>query len=57
MTEKPMGRPRKSPIKLIEYNGEMRECFEDIVTAQGTTGRIYPPKSWIGKKVVCICLE
>ena len=46
--ETPMGRPRKNPVQVDE-NGQ--EYFEAVVTAQGTTGRLYPPKAWIGHRV------
>ena len=49
-----MVRPRKSPILTDE---EGREYFEEIVTAQGNTGRVYPPKDWIGYKVRITCME
>ena len=42
------GRPRKNPVQVDE-NGQ--EYFEAVVTAQGTTGRIYPPREWIGSRV------
>lgn len=48
MDDKPMGRPRKNPVQTDERG---REYFDATVTAQGTTGRIYPPKDWIGKQV------
>lgn len=48
------GRPRKNPVQVDE-NG--REFFEAVVTAQGTTGRIYPPASWIGKRVRVVKIE
>lgn len=57
MTEKPMGRPRKDPVTIIEYNGERKESIEVIVMAQSTTGRIYTPKDWIGHKVLCILVD
>jgi len=46
--EKPMGRPRKNPVQVDE-NGQ--EYFEAVVTAQGSTGRLYPPAAWIGHRV------
>lgn len=49
-----MARPRKSPV-LIDEQG--REYFEDIVMEQGTTGRLYPPRDWIGSKVRVIRLK
>jgi len=51
---KPMGRPRKNPVQVDE-NGQ--EYFEAVVTAQGTTGRLYPPKAWIGHRVRVIRLD
>ena len=45
---KPMGRPRKNPV-LTDDQGH--EYFEAVVTAQGTTGRLYPPRDWIGHRV------
>ena len=51
-----MGRPRKTPLKKTEYNGEMKDCFEEVVKAQGNTGRLYPPKDWIGSTVIVIRL-
>ena len=45
---RPMGRPRKNPVHVDE-NGN--EYFEAVVTAQGTTGRLYPPRDWIGHRV------
>ena len=47
-SDKPMGRPRKNPV-LTDNQGQ--EYFEAVVTAQGTTGRVYPPKDWIGHRV------
>jgi len=52
--ETPMGRPRKNPVQVDE-NGQ--EYFEAVVTAQGTTGRLYPPKAWIGHRVRVIRLD
>jgi len=49
-----MGRPRKNPIQIDDQG---REYFEETVTAQGNTGRIYPPKDWIGKKIRCTRLD
>jgi putative transposon-encoded protein len=43
-----MGRPRRNPVHVDE-NGN--EYFEAVVTAQGTTGRLYPPRDWIGRRV------
>jgi putative transposon-encoded protein len=51
---KPMGRPRKNPVQIDESG---LEYFEAIVTAQGNTGRVYPPKDWIGHKVRIIRLD
>lgn len=48
-----MGRPRKTPI-LVDENGN--EYFDTPVIAQGTTGRIYLPKAWIGDSVRVIRL-
>lgn len=48
------GRPRKNPVQVDEQG---REYFESVVTAQGTTGRLYPPKDWIGKPVRVTRLE
>lgn len=45
---KPMGRPRKNPV-LTDDQGN--EYFEAVVAAQGTTGRLYPPRDWIGHRV------
>jgi len=45
---RPMGRPRKNPV-LTDDQGQ--EYFEAVVTAQGTTGRLYPPRDWIGHRV------
>ena len=42
------GRPRKNPVQVDE-NGQ--EYFEVVVMAQGNTGRVYPPKDWIGYRV------
>ena len=47
-SDKPMGRPRKNPV-LTDDQGQ--EYFEAVVTAQGTTGRLYPPRDWIGHRV------
>jgi len=49
-----MPRPRKSPILTDE---QVREYFEDTVKQQGNTGRVYPPKSWVGSKVRITKLE
>lgn len=49
-----MGRPRKNPVKR---DAEGREFFEAVVKAQGTTGRLYPPKDWIGHTVRVIRLD
>ncbi len=49
-----MGRPRKSPVLRDEPGNEY---FETTVMAQGTTGRIYPPKDWIGRKVRVTLLD
>lgn len=43
-----MPRPRKNPVQVDE-NGN--EYIEETVTAQGNTGRVYPPKGWIGCRV------
>ncbi len=43
-----MARPRKNPVQVDE-NGN--EYIEETVTAQGNTGRVYPPKVWIGHRV------
>ena len=43
-----MPRPRKNPVQVDE-NGN--EYIEETVTAQGNTGRVYPPKDWIGHRV------
>ena len=48
------GRPRKNPVQGDE-NGH--EYFEAVVTAQGTTGRLYPPKAWIGRRVRVTLIE
>ena len=45
---KPMGRPRKNPVQVDDQG---REYFEATITAQGTTGRLYPPAAWIGHRV------
>ena len=49
-----MARPRKNPIQTDEQG---REYFTEVVTAQGNTGRLYPPKDWIGHRVICIRLD
>ena len=46
--ETPMGRPRKNPV-LTDDQGN--EYFEAVVAAQGTTGRLYPPRDWVGHRV------
>jgi putative transposon-encoded protein len=48
------GRPRNNPIQTDEHD---REYFETVVTAQGTTGRVYPPASWIGTRVRVVKIE
>lgn len=50
-----MGRPRKNPIQTDKTTGY--EYFDEIVTAQGNTGRIYPPKDWVGYTVRVIKLD
>jgi len=49
-----MGRPRKNPVQVDESGNEY---FESVVTAQGTTGRVYPPREWIGHTVRVIKLD
>jgi putative transposon-encoded protein len=43
-----MARPRKSPVQVDEQGNEY---IDEVVTAQGNTGRVYPPKDWIGCRV------
>lgn len=45
---KPMGRPRKNPVKLDE-NGN--EYVEAVAMAQSNTGRVYVPAEWVGHRV------
>lgn len=52
--DKPMGRPRKSPVQTDDQG---REYFEAMVAAQGTTGRLYPPAAWVGSRVRVVKLE
>ena len=44
-----MARPRKSPVQVDESSGN--EYIIETVTAQGNTGRVYPPRDWIGHRV------
>ena len=46
--ETPMGRPRKNPVLTDDHGQEFYEAF---VVAQGNTGRLSPPASWIGHRV------
>ncbi|RLI78422.1 hypothetical protein DRP05_07220 [Archaeoglobales archaeon] len=39
-------------IKLMGY-----EAIEKVVKPSGDSGRVYVPKSWVGKKVKIILLE
>lgn len=41
----------------MEFKVEGREATEKIVKEGGSSGRIYLPKKWIGRKVVIILLE
>jgi putative transposon-encoded protein len=43
-----MVRPRKNPIQIDDQGNEY---FDAVVMAQGNTGRVYPPKDWIGCRV------
>lgn len=43
-----MPRPRKNPVQVDESG---HEYIDETVTAQGNTGRVYPPKDWIGYRV------
>ena len=36
---------------------EGKEVQKKTVTASGTSGHVYLPKMWIGKKVVVVLLE
>ena len=56
--DKPMGRPRKNQVKIIEINGEHKEAVEAIVKTQGkTSGGVYLPADWIGCRVICIKID
>ncbi|MCD6493205.1 MAG: DUF2080 family transposase-associated protein [Archaeoglobaceae archaeon] len=44
-------------MKPIKITVEGYEAIEKIVKESGNTGRIYVPRSWIGKKVKVILLE
>ncbi|MCK9592833.1 MAG: DUF2080 family transposase-associated protein [Methanoregula sp.] len=46
--DKPIGRPRKNPIQVDDQG---QEYFEETVMAQGNTGRVYPPRDWVGHRV------
>lgn len=51
---KPMGRPRKSPVKVDE-NGN--EYVEAVAMAQSNTGRVYVPAEWVGRRVRVTLLD
>jgi putative transposon-encoded protein len=44
-------------MKPIKISVEGYEVIEKVVKEGGNSGRIYVPKSWIGKKVKIILLE
>lgn len=41
----------------MEFKLEGIESREKVVTEAGTTGKIYLPKSWIGRTVVVVLKE
>lgn len=55
MTEKPMGRPRKNPVQVDEAG---REFVEATVKTQGkTSGGVYLPAAWVGRRVRVTLIE
>jgi hypothetical protein len=55
--ESPMGRPRRTPIITVPWEGQERPAIEVFVKQWGTSGGAYLPKDWIGSKVLAIRLE
>lgn len=40
----------------MEFKVEGIEAREKIVAEGGTSGRVYLPKAWVGKKVIAILI-
>ena len=52
-----MPRPSSSPIISVSYEGKDRPAVDRQAKSQGTSGGIYVPRDWIGKRVLCILLD